>query len=124
MSQRIQSEATTLDGLFSARDKDSSLIQSKVNVPNFFNPNRLVDQVLFKEKLHVYMNVAIYRDVSGSTTGNTHTLMHQVCEQLYKDIPVNITYYLYASGREYCRSTICPNGKLVTRHLKNIKTIN
>lgn len=98
MSQRIQSEATTLDGLFSARDKDSSLIQSKVNVPNFFNPNRLVDQVLFKEKLHVYMNVAIYRDVSGSTTGSTHTLMHQVCEQLYKDIPVNITYYLYASG--------------------------
>ena len=24
--------------------------------------------------------------------------MHYVCEQLVKDIPVNITYYLYASG--------------------------
>ena len=98
MSQRIQADESTLDGLFSTKHRDSSIIQPKVILPNFFNPNRLVDQVLFKEKEHAYMNVAIYRDISGSTSGQTHTLMSHVCEQLYKDIPVDITYYLYSSG--------------------------
>lgn len=98
MSQRLQVENTTLDGLFNMRYRDSSIIQPKVIVPNFFNPNRIVDQVLFKEKEHSYMNVAIYRDISGSTSGAVHSLMSDVCEQLYKDIPVDITYYLYASG--------------------------
>lgn len=98
MSQRIQADTATLDGLFNTKYKESAIIQPKVIVPNFFNPNRLVDQVLFQEKQHSYMNVAIYRDISGSTTGNIHKLMHVVCEQLYKDIPVDITYYLYGSG--------------------------
>lgn len=98
MSQRLQAENTTLDGLFNCTYKDSSIIQPKVILPNFFNPNRIADQVLFKEKRHTYMNVAIYRDISGSTSGPIHTLMSHVCEQLYKDIPVDITYYLYASG--------------------------
>jgi len=98
MSQRIQADTATLDGLFNTKYKESAIIQPKVIVPNFFNPNRLVDQVLFQEKQHSYMNVAIYRDISGSTTGSIHKLMHAVCEQLYKDIPVDITYYLYGSG--------------------------
>ena len=98
MSQRIQADTATLDGLFNTKYKESSIIQPKVIVPNFFNPNRLVDQVLFQEKQHSYMNVAIYRDISGSTTGSIHKLMHAVCEQLFKDIPVDITYYLYGSG--------------------------
>lgn len=98
MSQRIQAEQSTLDGLFTANYKDSINIQPKVNVLNFFNPNRIADQNLFLEKGHTYMNVAIYRDISGSTSGETHRLMSTVCEQLFKDIPVDITYYLYSSG--------------------------
>jgi len=98
MSQRIQTDHHTLDGLFTAQYKDSITIQPKVNVLNFFNPHRLADQNLFLEKGHTYMNVAIYRDISGSTEGSIHEIMSDVCEQLYKDIPVDITYYLYASG--------------------------
>jgi hypothetical protein len=98
MSQRMQVEQSTLDGLFTAKYKDSINIQPKVNVLNFFNPNRIADQNLFLEKGHTYMNVAIYRDISGSTAGETHRLMSVVCEQLFKDIPVDITYYLYSSG--------------------------
>ena len=98
MSQRVQTETVTLDGLFSSKLKESAIIQPRVIVPNFFNPHRLVDQVLFKEKQHSYMNVAIYRDISGSTHGSRHTRMHQVCETLMKEIPVDVTYYLYASG--------------------------
>ena len=99
MSQRIQADEASLDGLFNTKHKDSAIIQPKVIVPNFFNPHRLMDQVLFKQKEHAYMNVAIFRDVSGSTSGEVHRLMHYVCEQLYKDIPVDITYYLYSSGK-------------------------
>jgi hypothetical protein len=88
----------TLDGLFNAKYKDSMIIQSKVNLINFFNPNRLADQNLFLQKQHTYMNVAIYRDISGSTSGDVHTLMHHVCEKLIQEIPVNIDYYLYSSG--------------------------
>ena len=98
MSQVSQVEQSTLDGLFTAKYKDSINIQPKVNVLNFFNPNRIADQNLFLEKAHTYMNVAIYRDISGSTSGDTHRLMSHVCEQLFKDIPVDITYYLYSSG--------------------------
>lgn len=99
MSQRVQADTVTLDGLFATKHKDSAIIQPKIILPNFFNPQRLVDQILFSEKQHTYMNVAIYRDISGSTEGNIHSLMSFVCEQLYKDIPVNITYYLYSSGK-------------------------
>ena len=98
MSMRSQTEGHTIDGLFTNRYKDSIIIQSKVNVPNFFNPNRLVDQNLFLEKAHTYMNVAIYRDISGSTEGNTHRLMSKVIEKLLEQIPVDVTYYLYSSG--------------------------
>lgn len=99
MSQRVDSINATLDGLFNTKDHDSAIIQSKVIVPNFFNPCRLMDQILFREKDHTYMNVAIYRDISGSTTGKIHTLMSAVCDKLYEDIPVDVTYYLYASGK-------------------------
>ena len=98
MSQRLQIDNHTLDGLFSTQHKDSAIIQPKVIVPNFFNPHRLVDQVLFRQKKHTYMNVAIYRDISGSTSGKVHELMHYIAEKLYQDIPVDITYYLYSSG--------------------------
>ena len=98
MSQRLQADQYTIDGLFTNKYRPTATIQNKIIVPNFYNPNRLIDQVLFRKRKHTYMNVAIYRDISGSTEGNRHTLMHQVCEQLMKDIPVNITYYLYSSG--------------------------
>lgn len=99
MSQRMQVDNHTLDGLFSTKYKDSSIIQPKIILKNFFNPNRIVDQVLFRLKRHTYMNVAIYRDISGSTHGSVHTLMEHVTSKLYEDIPVDITYYLYGSGK-------------------------
>lgn len=105
MSQRLQADTSTLDGLFSSKHKDSAMIQPKVIIKNFFNPHRLMDQVLFREKMHTYMNVAIYRDISGSThgtVGNTnisiHNMMERAIAQLYREIPVDITYYLYSSG--------------------------
>jgi len=98
MTQRIQTDNYSLDGLFTAKYKESAIIQPRVIVNNFFNPSRLMDQVLFKMKQHTYMNVAIFRDVSGSTEGERHLMMHHVCELLYKEIPVDITYYLYSSG--------------------------
>jgi len=98
MSIRSASNQQTIDGLFTNKYKDSMIIQPKVNVVNFFNPNRLVDQNLFLERGHTYMNVAIYRDISGSTEGATHTLMSKVIEKLLEQIPVDVTYYLYSSG--------------------------
>lgn len=98
MSQQYNTTTTTIDGLFNATYKDTMNIQPRVNVLNFFNPNRLVDQHLFSEKQHTYNNVAIYRDVSGSTNGEIHTLMHHVCEHLMKEVPVDVKYYLYSSG--------------------------
>ena len=97
-SNRVQSEKTTIDGLFATKYKDCAIIQPRPIIPNFFNPHRLVDQILFKEKEHAYMNVAIYRDVSGSVDEGTHRRMHKLCEKLYELIPVDITYYLYSSG--------------------------
>lgn len=98
MSMRSEANQHTLDGLFTNKYKNSMIIQPKVNVVNFFNPNRLVDQNLFLEKKHTYMNVAIYRDISGSTEGDTHRLMSKVIEKLLEQIPVDVTYYLYSSG--------------------------
>lgn len=98
MSQRLQTDNSSLEGLFNTNYHDSTIIQPKVIIPNFFNPIKIAQMELFREKEHAYMNVAIFRDVSGSTEGRIHRVMHQVCEQLYKDIPVDITYYLYASG--------------------------
>jgi len=98
MTQRVQTDSYSLDGLFTAKYKNTAIIQPRVIVPNFFNPSRLMDQILFKMKQHTYMNVAIYRDISGSTEGARHRMMHHVCELLYKEIPVDITYYLYSSG--------------------------
>lgn len=99
MSQRLQADQYTIDGLFTNKYRKTATIQNKIVLPNFYNPNRLIDQVLFKKRKHTYMNVAIYRDISGSTSGSVHGLMHYVCEQLMKDIPVDVTYYLYSSGQ-------------------------
>ena len=98
MSMRSQTQRHTLDGLFTPNYVESMIIQPRISVTNFFNPNRLVDQRLFLERGHTYMNVAIYRDISGSTSGQTHTLMSKVVEKLLEQIPVDVTYYLYASG--------------------------
>jgi hypothetical protein len=99
MSVRPETQRHTLDGLFTPNYVESMIIQPRVNVVNFFNPNRIVDQRLFLERGHTYMNVAIYRDISGSTSGHTHLLMSKVTEKLFENIPVDITYYLYASGK-------------------------
>ena len=88
----------SLDGLFNSLFKPTSIIQSKVIVPNFFNPNRLIDQVLFKTPDKVFNNVSIYRDISGSTTGYRFTLINEICKFLNQKIPITYNFYLYASG--------------------------
>ena len=99
LSQIVQSDRFVLDGLFTNRYKKTSVTQSKVIIPNFYNPNRLLDQGLFKRRRRSYMNVAIYRDISGSVGTQYHKLMHEICELLMEHISVPITYYLYASGK-------------------------
>lgn len=96
--QQIESVEESLDGLFNNLFKDTSIIQSKVIVPNFFNPNRLVDQVLFKAPSRSFNNVSIYRDISGSTVGHTFKLINSICDYLHKKIPIAYNFYLYSSG--------------------------
>ena len=98
MIMKAQADQTTLTGLFNARLEDTSIIQSKIIVKNFFNPNRLQDQVLFQKPTHTYKHVNIYRDISGSTSGSVHTLINDVCKHLQTNIPVEINWYLYSSG--------------------------
>lgn len=98
MSQQVHTSDTTIEGLFNPKLKDTSFIQSRVNIPNFFNPNRLIDQILFKQPTRTFINVSIYRDVSGSVGVDTHALMSKVCERLIHDIPVPIDYYLYSDN--------------------------
>ena len=95
---RVDSVEQSLDGLFNSIFKDTSIIQPKVIVPNFFNPNRLVDQVLFKTPDKSFNNVSIYRDISGSTSGDRHHLINEICKFLDIKIPVSYNFYLYASG--------------------------
>ena len=95
---RIESVETSLDGLFNSLFKDSSIIQPKVIVQNFFNPNRLIDQVLFKAPQKSFNNVSIYRDISGSTHGHIFKLINNICKYLDDKIPVAYNFYLYASG--------------------------
>lgn len=95
---RIEATQQSLDGLFNSLFKDSSIIQSKVIVPNFFNPNRLVDQVLFKTPEKSFNNVSIYRDISGSTHGPEFALINSICTFLNNKIPISYNFYLYASG--------------------------
>lgn len=95
---RIDSVEQSLDGLFNSIFKDTSIIQPKVIVPNFFNPNRLVDQVLFKTPDKSFNNVSIYRDISGSTCGDRHYLINEICKFLDNKIPIAYNFYLYASG--------------------------
>lgn len=95
---RIDSKEQSLDGLFNSKYIDTSIQQSKVIIKNFFNPNRLVDQVLFKTPSKSFNNVSIYRDISGSTSGRIHTLINTICKFLLEHIPIAANYYLYASG--------------------------
>lgn len=97
MSQTHQTENITLDGLFNSRLKVSPFIQTRVIIPNFFNPNRIQDMMLFNQQTRTYNNVAIFRDVSGSVSGQIHYLIHLVMEQLIKDIPVPVDFYIYGS---------------------------
>ena len=96
---RVESTQQSLDGLFNTLFKDSSIIQPKIIVPNFFNPNRLVDQVLFKAPDKSFNNVSIYRDISGSTQwGHEFRLINEICKYLNEKIPIAYNFYLYASG--------------------------
>ena len=97
MSQTYQTENITLDGLFNSRLKVSPFIQTRVIIPNFFNPNRIQDMMLFNQQTRTYNNVAIFRDVSGSVCGYIHYLIHLIMEQLIKDIPVPVDFYIYGS---------------------------
>ena len=95
---RVDSKKQSLDGLFNSRYIDTPIQQSKVIIKNFFNPNRLIDQVLFKTPSKSFNNVSIYRDISGSTSGQRHTLINTICKFLLDHIPIAANYYLYASG--------------------------
>lgn len=94
----IESRQNSLDGLFNSLFIDTSIIQSKVIVPNFFNPNRLIDQVLFKRPDKSFNNVSIYRDISGSTEGKRHKLINDICKYLDSKLPIAYNFYLYSSG--------------------------
>ena len=98
MKQHRVETQQSMDGLFNSLFKPTSIIQSKVIVPNFFNPNRLVDQVLFKAPDKSFNNVSIYRDISGSTHGDTFELINDICKYLDNKIPIDYNFYLYASG--------------------------
>ena len=95
---RVESVEQSLDGLFNNLFKDTSIIQSKIIVKNFFNPNRLIDQVLFKTPEKSYNNVSIYRDISGSTHGDRHELINDICKFLDNKLPIAYNFYLYSSG--------------------------
>ena len=96
---KVESTQQSLDGLFNTLFKDSNIIQPKIIVPNFFNPNRLIDQVLFKAPDKSYNNVSIYRDISGSTQwGPEFKLINNICKFLDDKIPIAYNFYLYASG--------------------------
>ena len=95
---KVESTEQSLDGLFNSIFKDTSIIQPKVIVQNFFNPNRLVDQVLFKTPDKSFNNVSIYRDISGSTSGDRHHLINEICKFLDTKIPIAYNFYLYSSG--------------------------
>lgn len=95
---KVESVNDSLDGLFNSLFKNTSIIQSKIIVPNFFNPNRLIDQVLFKMPSKSYNNVSIYRDISGSTYGKEFKLINSICKFLDKKIPIDYNFYLYSSG--------------------------
>jgi len=88
----------TLEGLLQPKYKRSNILQSKVNIQSFFNPYRLMDRELFLEQEHTYMNVALYRDISGSTHNQIHTMMHKVIEHIQENLSVDPNYFLYASG--------------------------
>jgi hypothetical protein len=96
---KIETRNTSLDGLFASTCEDSSVISNKIITPNFFNPNRLVDQILFKQPKKAYNAVSIYRDISGSTECKSRfPLINEVCKYLFKHIPITPHFYLYCSG--------------------------
>ena len=98
MTQVYQGDQGTKDGLFNTGWKESNTIQPKVNVPHFFNPYKLMEQNLFYERKRTFTEVSIFRDISGSVGYQTHKLMDQAIALLMNEIPVDVHYYLYASG--------------------------
>lgn len=98
MTQVYQGDQGTRDGLFNTGWKESYTIQPKVNVPHFFNPYKLMEQNLFYERKRTFTEVSIFRDISGSVSYQTHKLMDQAIALLMDEIPVDVHYYLYASG--------------------------
>lgn len=97
-TQVCQADKNSIEGLFTPHYKISPVVQNNVKIENFYNPDYLYNELLFKKRLKSYMNVTIFRDISGSTSGETHALMHEVCEMLMASIPLDINYYLYSSG--------------------------
>lgn len=97
-STKVESKVDSLDGLFSSTYSDTSIMQSRIIIPNFFNPNRLIDQVLFEKPNKTFNKVSVYRDISGSTHGSTFKLINSICEYLNNKIPIEYNFYLYSSG--------------------------
>ena len=96
---KVDCQETSLDGLFNSTYSDSAVITNKAIIKNFYNPNRLIDHVLFKYPNKSFNNVSIYRDISGSTHNNTSfSLINSICKFLIDKIPIAKHFYLYASG--------------------------
>ena len=94
---RVETQENNLNGLFTNQYYDTSII-AKPNIKNFFDNRRLEDRMLFLMPKKTYNNVSIYRDVSGSTKNERFPLIDKVCEHLINNIPVDVHFYLYASG--------------------------
>ena len=94
---RVETQESNLNGLFTNQYYDTSII-AKPNIKSFFDNRRLEDRMLFLMPKKTYNNVSIYRDISGSTKNDKFPLIDKVCEYLINNIPVDVHFYLYASG--------------------------
>lgn len=96
---RIDTNNSTLDGVFNGKFVDSNLMSNHINIKHCFEPKKLLDEMIFKKKERCFNNVSIYRDVSGSThDDNLFSLINNVCAGIIKEIPIQYHFYLYASG--------------------------
>lgn len=89
----------SLAGIFINKYKPSSLITNSLNIRNYLNPVTRSNIHIFNKPIKSFNNVSIYRDISGSTRGDTHKQMDNIIKFLIEQIPIDHHFYLYASGK-------------------------
>lgn len=97
-SQTFQTERSTMEGYFNSKKELTTIIQGTVEVQNFFNPNKLIDGFLFTRPSKTFLNVAVFRDVSGSVSTLEHKMMDLCVKKIIEEVPSEIDYYLYSSN--------------------------